>query len=79
VTRVAVGRRREPTPGIGFAVARRLLADGLHVLVHSWSAHDAEQPWGAEPVEDVLAELGGVGERLAHVEADLGEPVRPRP
>jgi 3-oxoacyl-[acyl-carrier protein] reductase len=70
-----VSRRR----GIGFAVARRLLADGLHVLIHSWSAHDAEQPWGADPggVHGLLEELGGVGERLEHVDADLAEPDAP--
>jgi 3-oxoacyl-[acyl-carrier protein] reductase len=70
-----VSRRR----GIGFAVARRLLADGLHVLIHSWSAHDAEQPWGADPggVERLLEELGVVGQRLEHVEADLAEPAAP--
>jgi 3-oxoacyl-[acyl-carrier protein] reductase len=29
---------------IGAAIARRLVADGAAVLVHSWSPHDAEQP-----------------------------------
>lgn len=33
---------------IGAAVVRRLVADGAAVLVHSWSPHDAEQPWGAD-------------------------------
>jgi 3-oxoacyl-[acyl-carrier protein] reductase len=71
-----VSRRR----GIGFAVARRLLADGAHVLIHSWSAHDAQQPWGADPggVEGVLEALGGSGPRLQHVEADLADPAAPR-
>lgn len=71
-----VSRRR----GIGFAIARRLLADGAHVLAHSWSAHDAEMPWGADEggVERVLDELGGdAGDRLAHVEADLADPAAP--
>lgn len=65
--------------GIGFAVARRLLADGAHVVVHSWSPHDAEQPWGADPdgVAGVLEALGGIGPRLAHVEADLADPAAP--
>ena len=70
-----VSRRR----GIGFAVARRLLADGARVVIHSWTAHDAEQPWGADPdgVAAVLEQLGGVGPRLAHVEADLADPAAP--
>jgi 3-oxoacyl-[acyl-carrier protein] reductase len=61
--------------GIGFAVARRLLDDGASVVIHSWSPHDSEQPWGADPggVEAVIEELGGLGERLRHVEADLEE------
>ncbi len=65
--------------GIGFAVARRLLADGLHVVIGSWSPHDAEQPWGADAdgVAGVLEALGGIGPRLVHVEADLADPAAP--
>jgi 3-oxoacyl-[acyl-carrier protein] reductase len=65
--------------GIGFAIARRLLRDGLSVLVHSWSAHDAEQPWGTDPggIDGVLGELGGLGPRLAHIEADFTDPTAP--
>jgi 3-oxoacyl-[acyl-carrier protein] reductase len=58
-----VGRRA----GIGFAIAQRLLGDGARVVVHSW---------GDDPAP-VLAALGGAGDRLAHVEADLGEPGAP--
>lgn len=70
-----VSRRR----GIGFAVARRLLADDLHVVIHSWAPHDAEQSWGADRdgVAGVLEALGGIGPRLAHVEADLADPAAP--
>lgn len=66
--------------GIGFAIARRLLADGASVVVHSWAAHDAAQPWGADPggVDVLLAELGSVGPRLRHIEADLAEPDAPQ-
>jgi 3-oxoacyl-[acyl-carrier protein] reductase len=79
VSRVAIVTGVSRRQGIGFAVARRLLADGLRVLIHSWSAHDAEQPWGADAggVAAVLDELGGAGERLAHFEADLAEPAAP--
>jgi NAD(P)-dependent dehydrogenase (short-subunit alcohol dehydrogenase family) len=53
------GRARDRRAGIGFAIARRLLGLGASVLAHSWSPHDARQPWGADPggVEAVLAEL----------------------
>ncbi len=33
---------------IGAAIARRAVADGARVLLHSWAPHDAEQPWGAD-------------------------------
>ncbi|GLZ10838.1 3-ketoacyl-ACP reductase [Actinomadura sp. NBRC 104425] len=70
-----VSRRR----GIGFAVARELLAAGARVLVHSWAPADAEQPWGADPagIDGVLEELGGTGPRLAHLAADLADPDAP--
>lgn len=60
--------------GIGFAVAERLLAEGASVFCHSWSAHDAEQPWGADPLgpEGVLAALGSAAGRLDNAELDLG-------
>lgn len=71
-----VSRRR----GIGFAIARRLLTeDGARVFAHSYSPYDATEPWGADPdgVEGVLAGLGGQGDRLAHRQADLGDPDAP--
>lgn len=77
--RVAVVTGVSRTQAIGFAIARRLLADGAHVVVGSWPAHDAAQPWGAEPggVEQVVEGLGGIGPRLEHVESDLAEPDAP--
>jgi 3-oxoacyl-[acyl-carrier protein] reductase len=79
VERVAVVTGVGRTAGIGFAVTRRLLADGFHVLIQSWTAHDAAQPWGAEPGGSgaVIEALGGLGPRLAHVEADLALPGAP--
>jgi 3-oxoacyl-[acyl-carrier protein] reductase len=79
VSRVAVVTGVSRRQGIGFAVARRLLADGASVLIHSWRAHDAEQPWGADPggAQRLVEQLGGERERVAHVEADLAEPEAP--
>ncbi|HST25941.1 MAG TPA: SDR family oxidoreductase [Gaiellaceae bacterium] len=61
--------------GIGFAIARRLQEDGAHVFVHGWAAHDAAQPWGADPggTAAVADELG-----LPFVEADFADPDAPR-
>src|SRR5262245_43935521 len=72
--RVAIVTGVSRRAGIGFAIARRLLADGHRVLVQSWSSVDEEHGL-AEPggPAAVLNDLGGEGERLAHVEADLSE------
>jgi 3-oxoacyl-[acyl-carrier protein] reductase len=61
--------------GIGFAVARRLLAEGASVFCHSWSPHDAAQPWGADPLgsEGVIGALGAPVERVGHVALDLAD------
>ncbi|TFV62532.1 SDR family oxidoreductase [Geodermatophilus sp. DF01-2] len=59
--------------GIGSAIARRLIDRGDRVVVHSWVPHDAGQPWGADDLEAVLAELGSP----PHVAADLAGPDAP--
>lgn len=64
---------------IGAAIARRLSADGASVLVHSWSPHDAEQAWGADPggADALVEELRSTGARAVHVRADLADPDAP--
>ena len=56
--------------GIGFAIARRLLADGAEVYCQGWSAHDGEQPWGqGEAIGDALgADVAAIDE------CDLARP-----
>jgi 3-oxoacyl-[acyl-carrier protein] reductase len=70
--------------GIGMAVARRLAALGADLFVTSWTAHDREQPWGADPggMDAVLAELRAgaapsAGRRIEHLEADFLDPEAP--
>jgi 3-oxoacyl-[acyl-carrier protein] reductase len=66
--------------GIGFAIARRLLADPHNrVFAHSFSPYDATEPWDADPggIAAVLQELGGGRDRLAHREEDLADPEAP--
>lgn len=48
-------------------------------MVHSWSAHDAEQPWGADPgwAEALVDELRDQGARAAHISADFADPMAP--
>jgi 3-oxoacyl-[acyl-carrier protein] reductase len=77
--RVAVVTGASRRIAIGAAIARRLLADGASVLVHSWSPHDAEQPWGADPggPNAVVDELRASGGRVEHVAADLADPAAP--
>jgi 3-oxoacyl-[acyl-carrier protein] reductase len=64
---------------IGAAIARRLVADGAAVLLHSWAPHDAEQSWGADPggPEALVDELRQAGGRVEHVSADLASPDAP--
>lgn len=64
---------------IGAGVARRLVADGAAVLLHSWSPHDAEQPWGADPggAEALATKLREQGGQVEHVSADLADPDAP--
>lgn len=68
-----VSRRR----GIGFAVATRLARIGASLCVQHWAPHDADQPWGADDVDQVLdllrAELHD-GARLTDVRLDLAAP-----
>jgi 3-oxoacyl-[acyl-carrier protein] reductase len=64
--------------GIGFAVARRLLADGASVFLHSWAPHDAEHPWGADPdgVDALVRDLEPAG-RVGHRAFDFLDPDAP--
>jgi 3-oxoacyl-[acyl-carrier protein] reductase len=61
--------------GIGFAIARRLQADGAQVFVQSWRPHDEGHPWGGEPdgMAVVLEQLRNPG----HLEIDLAAPEAP--
>jgi 3-oxoacyl-[acyl-carrier protein] reductase len=66
--------------GIGMAVARRLADLGADLFVTSWTEHDREQPWGADPggTDAVLAELRtGRATRVEHLEADFLDPEAP--
>lgn len=63
--------------GIGFAVASRLAAMGASLFLQHYSPHDAEQPWGADNVDEVVALLRErlvSGARLEHMSLDLAEP-----
>ncbi len=64
---------------IGAAIARRLVSDGASVMVHSWSPHDDEQPWGSDPggAEALVRELRGEGGHVEHVAADFADPQAP--
>ncbi len=70
-----VSRRR----GIGFAIASQLLSEGAEVFVQSWSQHDRDQPWGADPggTEAILSELSSFGGPVHSAEVDLADPQAP--
>jgi NAD(P)-dependent dehydrogenase (short-subunit alcohol dehydrogenase family) len=75
VSRAAVVTGVSRRNGIGFAAARRLLAAGAGILIHSWAAGDENPDLGG--MEAVLAELGQAGGPVAHVEADFMDPAAP--
>lgn len=64
---------------IGAAIARRAVADGAQVFLHSWSPFDAGQPWGADPggPQALVGELTGAGGDVAHLALDLADPDAP--
>ena len=68
-----VSRRK----GIGFAVASRLARMGASLVVQHWSPHDADQPWGADDVGEVVEALRSQlapGARLVDLSLDLAHP-----
>lgn len=62
--------------GIGTAIARRLAQAGADLVLHAWSPHDAEQPWGADQ-GDPAEELRALGRGVEVVEADFSDPAAP--
>jgi 3-oxoacyl-[acyl-carrier protein] reductase len=69
-----VGRRR----GIGFAIAKRLAAQGADLFVHAFTPYDTAQPWGADgDPAALLRELRVTGRRVERAEADFGDARAP--
>ena len=62
--------------GIGYAICRRLLADGLTVVGHGWARHDVDQSRGGDAMDDVVADLHQRGD-FHHLEGDLARPDEP--
>ena len=77
--RVAVVTGASRRIAIGAAIVRRLASDGAAVLVHSWSPHDAEQPWGADEggARALVDEIRAGGGRAELIELDLAQPEAP--
>ncbi len=78
--RVALVTGASRRNAIGAAIARRLAKDGARLVVHSWSPHDADQPWGEDAggAEALVRELCDLGADSVHVSADFTDPVAAR-
>ncbi|GAB3179683.1 SDR family oxidoreductase [Nesterenkonia halophila] len=66
--------------GIGHAIACRAAAMGANLFCHHHSAHDADQSWGADDVDAVLASISTHlvdGARLEHSPGDLTDEQGP--
>lgn len=78
--RVAVVTGVSRRQGIGYAVACRLAGMGASVLIQHFQAHDREQPWGSDDLDEVrhgIRQHLAEGAELADVGADLGSPGGP--
>lgn len=77
--RVVVVTGASRRQAIGAAIARRVAAEGAAVLLHSWSPHDLEQPWGADVggPEALVTEIRAAGGTIEHVAADFADPEAP--
>jgi 3-oxoacyl-[acyl-carrier protein] reductase len=66
--------------GIGAAICRALAAKGTDVFFTHWGAYDRTMTWGADEdgPQTLAAELGELGVRCAHMEADLSLPDTPK-
>lgn len=79
--RVAVITGVSRRKGIGFAIAGRLAAMGASLFLQHHAPSDAEQPWGAESIDEVMEALTmklAVGARLEHAEFDFTRSDAPR-
>ncbi|WP_253953883.1 hypothetical protein [Schaalia sp. 19OD2882] len=74
-----VGRRK----GIGFAVATRLAARGVDLVLAHHRPHDLDQPWGGDDLDALVAQVKAAcsrpDQRVVDVAADLAEADAPRP
>jgi len=81
--RVAVVTGVSRRAGIGYAIARRLAAQGASLHLHHYVRHDRDQPWGADPggpeavIAGVTAALADPDAAVWHHEADLADPDAP--
>jgi 3-oxoacyl-[acyl-carrier protein] reductase len=67
--------------GIGYAICRRLAAYGASVFVHHYTPHDAEKPYGADELSEVLAGIAAAltdpAATVHDMSADLATPTAP--
>ena len=75
--RVAVITGVSRRGGIGFAIASRLAQQGFQLVLHHFSPHDHQQPWGGDDITLVMQEIKAQlrpDRRLIDISADLMQP-----
>lgn len=69
--------------GIAATIARQLLRGGIAVYATGWHAHDADQPWGGDPLGSaatlsmITEDVPDAEQRFHYVEANLGDATVP--